>query len=229
MEKLDFSVQQGNVLLSVCKKHPASDGTDGIAAEDIELLENRVNDASAKDILQKKAVENLAALTANQNARMTDGNALIRKTRDGAKGQYGEDNKAMMKKFHIGAGALTSVKSMSSELEYMKEVTNECLTDLAKAGIKSSDISAFDSISTDLKSIDADQESAKKVQKARTKERDDALDALRKTMRRIRNKAKSIFADNQSVLTEFEPVAEGRGGAKKGEPPAPPQGSDTKK
>lgn len=221
MERLDFTVQSAKALLGVCKKYLKTDANEGISQDDIDLLQTRVDDASMKDTAQKKAVETLGNLTNLQNGIMEKGFGLIRKTQSAAKAAYGEDNKPKMKEFHVGGDSLRTVKAMMSELKYMKSVATDHKDDLAKSGLKDSDIANFDVISAELSDSDTQQENAKKIQKRSTKERDDSLDVLQKAMRRIRNVAKSVFADQAAVLIEFEPVAEGRSAAKKNPPPAP--------
>jgi hypothetical protein len=82
-------------------------------------------------------------------------------------------------------------------------------------------VDAFDTIAADLDNIDGRQENAKKKQKSATQVRDESMDALRKRMKKIRNKAKVIFQNKPAILTEFESISMKRSG-KKQEPAAPP-------
>jgi len=98
-----------------------------------------------------------------------------------------------MKEFNVGGQTITTVKSMMSGLKYMKGVAQKRVTDLAGAGLKQADLDAYDTIIADLDDTDSRQENAKKKQKSATYVRDESMDALRKTMKKIRNKAKVIL------------------------------------
>ena len=222
MEKLDFTVQAGKTLLSTSTKYVKTDTADGINQVDITALQSAIDDAVSKDTAQKKAMESVANFTDVQNKYMEAALGLIRKTQSAAKAAYGEDNKPKMKEFHVGGNGIRTVKAMLSELKYMKSVATECKDDLTKSGLKDSDIANFDTISTSLSDSDMQQENSKKVQKRSTKDRDDSMTSLQKTMRRIRHIAKSVFSDQPSVLIEFEPISEGRGGRKAQQAPTSP-------
>jgi hypothetical protein len=188
--------------------------------DDIQGLTAAIADTTAKNKLQQDAVQTVSDLTDTQNKTMERGLALIRKTQAAAKGAYGEENKQIMKEFHVGSQTITTVKGMMSELKYMKGAAQKRLTDLSGAGFKQSDVDAFDTIGADLDDIDGRQENAKKKQKSATKVRDESMDALRKLMKKIRNKAKVIFEKKPAILVEFEPIPMKHSG-KKQEPNTP--------
>lgn len=221
MEKMDEALQQGKVMQGTCEKHAATDSKPGIHPDQIQLLNTNLEDASAKNTEQKKAVEIVVDLTTRQNSKMAEGGALVQKIREAAKGEYGEDDKARMKEFHVGSDVPKTVKGLVSELEYTEEASSAHKADLAKHGVKDADIQSLGTTADELSRIDTEQENAKKVQKAATKARDNSMKTLRKTIRKIQHSAKSIFADQPLVLIEFESISGGRGPGGKQTPPPP--------
>ena len=220
MEQLNEVVQNAKTLEATAKSHAPNGTEDGIAREDTQILTEAIADTQAKNKDQQNAMQAVSNLTDAQNKTLERGQALIRKVQTAAKGAYGAENKLMMKEFHVGSLASATVKGMMSELKYMNGVAVKRFADLSKSGLKQSDIDKMDQVGSELDDTDARQENAKKKQKSATQVRDESLETLRKTMKRIRNKAKVIFADNPSVLLEFESITMKRS-AKKQEP-APP-------
>jgi hypothetical protein len=225
MEALNEVVQDAKTLEATAKSHAASETEEGISQEDIQGLTAAIADTQAKNKNQQDAMQTVGDLTDAQNKTMSRGQALIRKVQSAAKGVYDEDNKPVMKEFHIGNQAVASVKDMISELKYTKGVAEKHFADLKKAGLKQSDIDNFDSIMAELDDTDSRQENAKKKQKSATQVRDESLNALRKTMKKIRNKAKVIFAEEPETLLEFEPIVIRKSGKKQEPTPAPAQNS----
>lgn len=219
MEIMDETVQEATALQGPATKYQAVDGQDGIPPEQVESLAAELADASQKDTDQQKAVELVGELTAQQNEKMAEGTALIKKTREAVKGKYGEHDEVINKAFHIGIEMPKTVKKMRSELKYQQTVVVEHKADLEPHGIKDAEIALFASIEADLASIDQNQENAKKLQKAATRARNDSMKSLQKTMRRIQHTAQSIFAGQPLVLIEFESIANA-GGKKSAPPPA---------
>ncbi len=224
MEKLDFTLQNSNMLLPTCRKHAANGDTEGISGEQIEVLSGQIEDASSKDTAQKQSLEVVATLTVKQNEIAKRGEKSIQRIKEAAKGEYGEDDKARMKEFHVGTEIPSSVKRLVLELKYISLVAVANKADLAKRGIKDEQIAQLASTADELTAADAEQEAAKKRQKAATKERDAAMKSLQKTIRKIQHTAKSVFADQPSVLIEFESISKrrGTGGQINASPPAGP-------
>ena len=218
MEQLNEVVQDAKSLAAAAKNHAASAAEEGISTDDIQMLTAAIADTTAKNKLQQDAVQALSSLTDAQRKTMERATALIRKTQAAAKAAYGEENKPVMKEFNVGGQTITTVKGMMSGLKYMKGVAQKRVTDLAGAGLKQADLDAYDTIIADLDDTDSRQENAKKKQKSATYVRDESMDALRKTMKKIRNKAKVIFASQPAILTEFEPIPMARSGKKQEEP-----------
>jgi hypothetical protein len=225
MEALNEIVQDAKSLEATAKSHAASETEEGINLEDTQGLTAAIADTQAKNKAQQDAMQTVSDLTDAQNKTMTRGMALIRKVQSAAKGEYGEENKQVMKEFHIGNQSIMTVKGMMSELKYMKGVAEKRFADLKKAGLKQSDIDNFDTIIAELDDRDSRQENAKKKQKSATQVRDESMDALRKTMKKIRNMAKVIFAEKPETLLEFEPIAIKRSGKKQEPIPATTQKS----
>ncbi len=220
MEQMDEILQQGIITLTAARKHAASDGTDGIADGQIKTLEGQLGEAGLKNNEQQAAVQKAAGLTQQQNEKMADSTAAIKRIREAAKGEYGEENKALMKEFHVGDAVTHSVKKLTTELTYLQGVAQTHNVDLAKHGIRDVEIQGLGALASSLSGIDAEEEIAKKQQKAKTSERDAAMKALRRTIARVRHSAKSIFADDPTVLAEFELIGRAKGA--KQPPPTPP-------
>lgn len=156
----------------------------------------------------------------NQNNKLEKGGISIQRMKEAAKGAYGEGDGPKMHEFHVGKDIPKTVKGLVTELKYIKEVALANKTDLAKHGVKDGQIESLSTAADELSQIDADQETAKKKQKAATKDRDNAMEALQKTMRKIQHTARSVFADEPSTLIEFESITRRRGpGGQNNTPP----------
>lgn len=221
LEILNFLLLKAKALVVVCLKYAASDGKEGISAGDAQALQAAITDAGAKNTAQEKAVSNEEKLTDLRDQTMGKAHDLLRKTLDAAQSEYGKDNKVRNKEFHVGGPKLNAVKTMGTELKYMKSVATDNLADLKKHGFKDSDITSFDTISTDLDTNSANQKDARKVQKAATADRDAAVKNLRKAINQVQKAAKVVFQNQPSVLIEFESISDGHGGGK-AQPPTPP-------
>ncbi|MCL5034425.1 MAG: hypothetical protein M1395_04915 [Bacteroidetes bacterium] len=221
---MDSTIQQAEMLKVTCGRHAADGTTNGIPDNQIQTLSVQTTGASQKDTNQKNAIEIVSSLTVRQNELIKKGDSLVVRTREAAKGAYGEDDRAKMNEFHVGNKIPVTVKGLISELRYTGNVASSHKTDLANHGIKDEQIGQLTGTADELSSVDSEQEAAKKKQKAATKERDTAMKALQKTIRKIQHTAKSVFADQPSVLIEFESITKrrGPGGQKNASPPAGP-------
>ncbi len=224
LEALMFLIENAKSLLVPSLKYQAGDGKDGISVEDTANLQATIDNAETKNTAQQMAVEAEEKMTELQTATIEKGRALIRKTQNAGQAEFGNDDKARKSEFHIGADNISSVKKMDSELKYMKAVATNNLAALKKHGFKEADVASFDAISTELDLNSTNQKNAQNLQKAATNERDKAMKSLQKAVRRIQKSAKVVFADQPSVLIEFESIHEGRGGGKTPPqaPPSPP-------
>jgi hypothetical protein len=205
MVELNAAVQDAKTLLAAAQKHCGGSGADGIDGALTGTLAIAL--VTAGDNAQRNAIRTVSRLTAEQDSMMDMALAFFRKAQNAAKGCYGEDDKQMMKEFRVGKLAAQTVKAMSADLAYMKAAVAAHKAELAKYGLKDSDLTALGNVAADLEKKDAEQELAKKAQKNATR-------ALKQTMQKIRNTAKSVFAGNKQVLTEFEPIAKGRSGSR---------------
>ncbi|MCL4550924.1 MAG: hypothetical protein M1495_20420 [Bacteroidetes bacterium] len=79
--------------------------------------------------------------------------------------------------------------------------------------MKQEKVDALKALPAELKAADDAQETAKKVQKTRTMERDQAAKVLKERTNKIRNFAKACFSDRPEILVQFNPIPKGRGGA----------------
>lgn len=224
MEKMDETLQQAKVMEDTCTKYAATETKDGINADQIQLLQSQYEDASAKNTAQQAAVAKVGDLTTQQQFLLNNGSALVQKFREAAKGEYGENDKAKMSEFHVGKMVPRTVKGLTSELKYMKSVATAHKADLLKHGVKDADIELLGTLADELSSIDSQQENAKKVQKAATRDRNDSMKELRRTIRKIQHSAKSIFSKEPLLIIEFESITNGRGPSGKGDiPPEEPK------
>jgi pullulanase/glycogen debranching enzyme len=210
-------LQDANLLEKTVAKYATEMADAGVSAS---MVEGAASDLAEKDKKKKQAVDLVAEKTALQNQIMLQGMDAINKIQSGAKSAFGK-NKTITKEFHIGVDKPVTVKGMMRELVYIKDTATTYLTDLKKNGIKDADIAALDTIATDLKEADADQEQAKKLQVNATADRDSSLQVLKDLMTKIRNNAKVVFAKNENVLNEFSSILNTRNSKKAAPAPAP--------
>jgi hypothetical protein len=219
-EEVNDVIQKGNVLLGIAQKYASPPAEIGIAADLVAELKTEIETCKQNNSLQQSAVRTVDSLTNIQNIALEKAFTLIRKVQNGAKAEFGEDDKVRMREFHVGNRVPYTVKGIKAELEYLKTPVQAHLAELAKHGITDATVTLLGTCSDDLTKADVDQEDGKKLQKNATKARDASADALKKLMRKVRSSAKSVFEDKPEILTEFEPIPAGRGA--KAEEPAPP-------
>jgi hypothetical protein len=224
MEQMDVALQDARVVEKIAESHAAGDNTDGIAAGKITKLKNAIADAEQKDTAQKKAIQSLSDMTAQQNAKIAEGADLISTAQKAAKAAFGAKDAQKMKEFHIGMDVPKTVKGLTSELKYFRSITTKYAAELAPEGFKDTQSTALDALITDLPDTDVEQEKAKKAQVNATAARDEALAALKEAVRSVRKSAEAIFRKQPDVLKEFARIPEGRGAAKKAAAPT----ADTK-
>ncbi len=221
-EEANDVLQKGNVLLGVAEKYASPPAETGIAASLAADLKAEIETCSLNNTLQQRAVQTVDDLTNIQNIKLEKAFTLIRKVQNGAKAEFGEEDKVRMREFHVGSKIPNTVKGINAELEYLKTPAQAHLAELGKHGITDATIALLGTSSVDLTKADAEQENAKKLRKNATKARDAAVDDLKKLMRKVRSSAKSVFEDSPEILTEFEPIPAGRSAGKTEAPPAEP-------
>ena len=178
-----------------------------------------------KETVQQKAVKDTADKTAVQNEVIANAQKLVSDVKSAAKSAYGKDPRNL-NMFNIGADIPRSVKSLIPLCSYLSELVEERKAVLLQNGLKQEKIDALKALEAGLKTADDAQENAKKVQKTRTMERDQAAKVLKDRAGKIRNFAKACFSDKPEILVQFNPIPKGRGGANGKEdnnpPPNPP-------
>ena len=211
---VDDVIQESNSLSGIMDKYSAPLVEAGFLEADQNAFKLAIADVLAKDTAQKNAMELVRQKTVAQNDTMDNALELIRTSQNAGRAAYGEDDKTVLKEFHVGKEKINTVKVMMTELAYMKGVAIKHQTDLAKNGFTADDIASFDTLSQSLATADMEQENAKKAQATATDVRDKAADALQKSIRKIRNVAKVKFRKDDDVLNEFSSVVVHRSAVK---------------
>lgn len=187
------------------------------------MMEKGFSDASynafkeVKEILVRREKEQARAVS-NKIDKTRDQEIIMRKIADritgvksAAKSAFGRDQKTL-KLFKIGDPIPNSVKKLRPLCEYLIGIVTEHHDSLIQNGLTEDDITGLNSSLGELVSIDTTQEMAKKQQVAATMDRDDAVEALKDKMFRIRNFAKVCFASYPDILVLFKPIPRGLGG-----------------
>ncbi len=190
MEELNTTVEKAQDLLATAKKHPKTADANGISDSATTKLENAVADATAKDVVQQKAMKDAEDATAAQDAAMATASALFGSTLNAAKAAYEEENPQKLKRYPIGEEKIETVKDMKSSIKYLQTIATEDSADLLANG---------------LTTADTGQSDALKAQKKATAARNASELKLKAAMRRVENQARSVFAKQKDVLVEFVP------------------------
>jgi hypothetical protein len=217
---VDEVVQEANSLSGIMDKYSTPLDEAGFGEAEQNAFKLAIADVLAKDTAQKNAMELVRQKTAAQNGAMDAALELIRTSQNAGRAAYGEDDKTVLKEFHVGKEKINTVKVMMTELAYMKGVAIKHQTDLAKNGFTADDIASFDTLSQTLNTADMEQENAKKAQAGATDVRDKAADALQKLIRKVRNVAKVKFRKDEVILNEFSSIIVHHSAAK-AQPPQP--------
>lgn len=225
---VDELIQEANALSGVMDKYSTQLADAGFGETERNEFKLAVADLLAKDTAQKNSIEIVRQKTTVQNDAMSEALELFRTVQIAARAAYGENDKTMLKEFHVGKEKINTVKVMTTELAYMKGVAIKHQSDLAKNGFSANDIASFDSLSQNLITADTEQENAKKAQASATAVRDKSWDNLQKLVKKVRNIAKVKFRKDDDILNEFSSITVKRTTAKE-EVPATPQATETKK
>ncbi|MBW7888191.1 MAG: hypothetical protein H3C35_07510 [Bacteroidetes bacterium] len=225
---VDELIQEANALSGVMDKYSTQLADAGFGEPERNEYKLAVADLLAKDSAQKNSIEIVRQKTTVQNDAMTEALELFRTVQIAARAAYGENDKTMLKEFHVGKEKINTVKVMTTELAYMKGVAIKHQSDLAKNGFSANDITSFDTLSQNLVIADTEQENAKKAQASATAVRDKSWDNLQKLVKKVRNIAKVKFRKDEDILNEFSSITVKRNSAKV-ETPATPQATEQKK
>lgn len=227
---IDEVIQEANSLSGVMNTYSTPLNEAGYGEPERNGFKLAIADVLAKDTAQKNSMELVRQKTIVQNGAVNAALELIRASQNAARAAYGEDDKTMLKEFHVGKEKINSVKVMTTELAYMKGVAIKHQSDLAKNGFTADDIASFDTLALNLTTVDVEQENAKKAQVTATAVRDKTADALEKQIKRVRNIAKVKFKKDDGILNEFSSITVRRGGGGgKEETPATLPATDLKK
>lgn len=177
---------------------------------------------TAKETAQQRAVKFAQSKTADQDTLIKEITAVIKMVQNAAKSAFGKDEQKL-KLFKVKERIPTSVKGLRSLCEYLKEMVAEQNEILLKNGLSQEDIDSLGLASSNLTTVDAEQENAKKLQVKATLTRDNAAANLKDQTFRVRSFAQACFAKNPAVLIEFEPITKGHGGKRKGGDDTPPE------
>jgi len=217
---IDTVLEDARVLNGVARKHSGKLVDVGVTEDELTGLETLINEAGEKDTEQKQAQNDVRAKTQGQNDAMARSSACIRKVQTAAKAVFLKD-KGTLKEFHVGGKPPATVKAMSTELAYMKEIAGKYKSQLATRGIKDADITSFDTCASDLTTANVEQENARRLQVAATSARDKAIENLKDAMYRLRKSAEIQFVDDESVLNEFKTIVVRRSARKANGQPQP--------
>lgn len=200
---VDETIQEANVLHAKALKYQDQLVNFGVTAEELASLITARDDVIAKDTYQKELMNARKEKTTLQNASMEKARLGLQKIKEIAKIVYDEDRDARAE-FHIGKPGLKSVKSILTELAYIKEVATRRQDDLKTRGLTDEDITKLDDLRTELSEIDTEQEMSKRDQVTASSQRTVANRQLQKIIKRIRKSAEVCFADNADILHEFK-------------------------
>jgi len=218
---IDEVIQEANSLVGVMEKYSSQLDEAGFDETERNGFKLAIADVLAKDSAQKNALEIVRQKTAAQNDQMNEGLGLIRASQTAARAAFGQNNTTILKEFHVGKDKLNTVKTITTELAYLKGVAIKHQTELAKNGFSADDITSFDTLSQSITSADTEQENAKKAQGSATALRDKSADALDKLIKKVRNIAKVKFRKEPEILNEFSSITRKSSSAKAEPTPAP--------
>lgn len=217
--RINYTLQDSNSLDETITKHKDKMVAGGFEEVNHQSLKDLRQDLALKETAQEKADAKVDETTTAQNKVLEDKRRLVGLAKTSAKSAYGKDP-ATLKLFRVGEDIPRGVSKLSATCDYLSGMITERKTDFLKNGFTQQMIDNLTSGRVDIDAADKLQEDAKKARKSATLERDAAFTALKDRMYRIRNFAKTCFAENPEVLVEFDPIPKGRGG---GTTPPPPE------
>ncbi len=204
--QVNAMVQDANVLLNVIQKYAAQLAEFGVTPEEINDMQALVPVLIDADAAHKELGNKLREKTGAQNTLIKSAGEAIRKIRNAANVVYLNDPQ-ILKDFHIGINIPHSVAGLVTELNYIHEVANRRLTELATRGIKEADLTALTEVSPQLQAIDSEQETIKREKVAAMAAHDVALKALRRSAAKFRKIAKLCFSGSPEILNEFKKLS----------------------
>jgi len=202
---VDAHIQDANKLLGTTKKYAEPLTAVGVTAARILELETAIQDLVQKDTASKEAVNYKRGKKVTQDQQISLSHSAIWKIRETAKIPYHTD-KAVKKDFHIGTPIPSDVKSLITELAYMKEVATRYFDTLKNHGIAATDLENLTTCLNDLMTVDSAQETSKDTYKQAIITRDLSLEALKEIKFALRKSADICFIDNPEIRDEFKSI-----------------------
>ena len=209
--KIDYLVQDSEALLQVVNANRDAMNAKGFTEASYNSFVEAKENLQVKELAQQKSIRFVSDMTAEQNAVINHVTDLIKMIRNAARSAYGNDERNL-KLFKVGEAVPISVKKLRPMCEYTISLVLEKSEMLLQNGLTQNDTDDLNTSYGKLVAVDANQENAKKLQKAATQARNEAADKLKDKMFRIRNFAKVCFANNKEVLLQFKPIVHGTGG-----------------
>jgi hypothetical protein len=202
---IDEKVEDGKMLLAVSTKYAAELAEQGTSAEDIAALAAQIDIVRGQVVNQKTAKGEARGATKEQNSAVTRSMGLIRRVKLMARSVFRKDEQSLSF-FHVEQRTPKAVKSLRTELDYMKAQAVKYKTMLAKKGLKDADIEKFTVLEAELAGKDVEQEDKLRNGKFATRVRNEAVEALDDMMEDIRISAELAFENNASKLNEFKSI-----------------------
>lgn len=209
---INYLLRDSSALKGTIDRNRAGMNEGGFLETTYTSFTSCIENLNSKETVQETAVKEAADKTAAQNEIVSRIQKQISEVKFAAKSAYGKD-KRNLNLFKIGEAVPKSVKALIPLCNYMIEQVNERKADLLKNGLVQTKIDALIAAPAELEAADAAQESAKKIQKTKTLERDAAVEELKEIIFKIRSFAKVCFSGKPEILGQFKPIAKGRGGA----------------
>jgi len=204
-QSIDELLQDSAVRLTTAKKYEAELANAGITAEYLTQFEEKIGALRTESTAYEEAKNRKAELTDSQKSQVTTSRDTIRKFRAAAQSAFYGD-KVVLKEFHIGTNISSSVKVLSTELPYLKELAGRYATELATAGITADDIAALETTAYELIAIDQEQEESKNAQKTKRSEVIAAQKKVKEIMFKINKAASIVFMHDKAKLAEFKSI-----------------------
>ena len=198
-------IQDANVRLTTARKYQTELATAGTTAEYITLFETKIGELRAHDTAFNEAKNRKLELTDSQKTQIKASQDVIKKFKAAAQiAFYGE--KTVLKEFRIGLLIPGTVKQLSSELPYLKEVAGRYAERLQAGGITATDITMLETSANELVAIDKEQEGSKNAQKTQKTVVDTAVKTVKEMMFKINKAAAIVFMHDKARLNEFKSI-----------------------
>jgi hypothetical protein len=201
--EIDEALEDAESALLTAKKYPAELNENGTTAEDLLALEAQIAVVRKQTVGQQNAKTDAKGATKEQNDAVARSTRFIKRVKLMAESVFKKD-KQMLSAFHVKQAIPTTVKSLATELDYLKDVAATNKGKLAKKGLKDADLEKMTALKAELTGKDVNQENKKRTGTDATKQRNAAVDMLNDMVIDVRISAELAFADDASKLNEFK-------------------------